>query len=342
MSGMRTPTKFVKPLSEAQQLRLKEIHKNDPSARTRMRAHAILLSARGYSIDQIANIYEQDRDRVSLWLDWWGDYEYEGLADDPRSGRPAILAAEELKKKACEIVDQSPRCLKTACQQIEKKLKKIVSRDTLKRVLKKAGYSWKRVRKSLRGLRNEQDFRAAQEHLDQLRKACADVGYDFDLIYFDEAGFSLTPCVPYAWQAPDAPLTLPSQRSARLNVLGFLNLRGDFQSFVVKGKVDTEIVIQCFDAYCAELTKPCLVVLDNAPTHRSEAFESKIKSWEKAGLYLLFLPPYSQKLNLIEILWRKLKYEWLPLSAYESSKDLLEQLESTLKEIGSKYLLSFA
>jgi len=191
-------------------------------------------------------------------------------------------------------------------------------------------------------LRNEPDFRVAQEHLDQLRKACADVGYDFDLVYFDEAGFTLTPCVPYAWQVAGAPLTLPSRRSARLNVLGFLNLRGDFQSYLIEGKVDSEIVIQCFDAYCAQLTKPCLVVLDNAPTHRSEAFEAKIKSWEQAGLYLLFLPPYSPELNLIEILWRKLKYEWLPLSAYGSFKDLTEQLENTLKEIGSKYLLSFA
>jgi len=98
MSGMRTPTKFVQPLTEAQRLRLKEVHKTDPSARTRMRAHAILLSARGYSLDRIADIYEQDRDRVSLWLDWWGQYEFEGLDDDPRSGRPAILGDEELKK----------------------------------------------------------------------------------------------------------------------------------------------------------------------------------------------------------------------------------------------------
>lgn len=306
-----------------------------------MRAHAILLSARGYSIAQIAHIYEQDRDRVSRWLDWWDEYQYDGLADDPRSGRPALLADEE-SKKVCEIVDQSPRCLKTACHQIEQQLKKIVSRDTLKRVLKKAGYSWKRVRRSLRSLRNEEDFRAAQEHLDQWRQACADAGYEFDLIYFDEAGFSLTPCVPYAWQAQGQPLTLPSLRSARLNVLGFLNLRGAFQSFVVEGKVDAEVVIQGFDAYCAQLTKPCLVVLDNAPTHRSEAFAARIKSWEEAGLYLLFLPPYSPELNLIEILWRKLKYEWLPLSAYESFKDLTEQLENTLKEISSKYLLSFA
>ena len=98
MSEMRTPTKFVKPLTESQQQRLQEIQKNDPAHRTRMRAHAVLLSARGYSLDQIADIYQQDRDRVSLWLDWWNEHEYDGLADDPKSGRPATLADEALKK----------------------------------------------------------------------------------------------------------------------------------------------------------------------------------------------------------------------------------------------------
>ena len=95
---MRAPTKFVNPLTETQQQRLQEIQKNDPAHRTRMRAHAVLLSARGYSLDQIADIYQQDRDRVSLWLDWWEDYESDGLADDPKSGRPAKLADPAAKK----------------------------------------------------------------------------------------------------------------------------------------------------------------------------------------------------------------------------------------------------
>ena len=67
-----------------------------------MRAHAVLLSARGYTLDQIADIYQQDRDRVSLWLDWWHDDEYDGLADDPKSGRPALLAAETAQKKLAQ------------------------------------------------------------------------------------------------------------------------------------------------------------------------------------------------------------------------------------------------
>ena len=72
---MRMLTKFVKPLTETQQERLQEIHKNDPAHRTRMRAQALLLSARGYSLDELAAIYQQDRDRVTSWLDWWEESE---------------------------------------------------------------------------------------------------------------------------------------------------------------------------------------------------------------------------------------------------------------------------
>lgn len=217
-----------------------------------------------------------------------------------------------------------------------------MSCDTLKRTLKAAGYTWKRVRRSLRTMRNEQQFRAAQKYLSKLRKEGAACDADFDLIYFDESGFRLTPCVPYAWQSPEQPLTLPSVASPRLNVLGFLNLHGDFHSYVTKDSVNAEFVIHCFDAYCEQLTRPCIIVLDNASMHRSAAFAAKIKEWEEDGMYLLFLPPYCPELNLIEILWRKLKYEWLPLSAYESFQHLTKALNDTLKEVGSKYLLSFA
>jgi hypothetical protein len=36
-----------------------------------MRAHAVLLSERRYSLEQIADIYQMDRHRVSQWLEWW-------------------------------------------------------------------------------------------------------------------------------------------------------------------------------------------------------------------------------------------------------------------------------
>lgn len=96
---MRTATKFVGPLTDGQRQRLKEIHKTDANWRTRMRAQAILLSDKGFALNQLAAIFEIDRDAVSQWLDWWAEYKFEGLSDDPRSGRPPILETESKKTK---------------------------------------------------------------------------------------------------------------------------------------------------------------------------------------------------------------------------------------------------
>jgi hypothetical protein len=225
---------------------------------------------------------------------------------------------------------------------IARKLGIEISLDTLKRLLRVNGYAWKRLRKSLRKKRNEKDFRRAEAQLKSLRQACSDPNHDFDLVYFDQAGFTLTPCVPYAWQKIGETLEIECAHSPRLSVLGFLNLRGPFQSFIFEGAVDSQMTIACLDAFCRQMKKPTLLVIDNAPIHHSSEFDERLEEWEKAGLYLLFLPPYSPELNLIEILWRRIKYEWLPLSAYHSFKDLYDSLTEVLKGVGSKYRVTFA
>jgi transposase len=65
-----------------------------------------------------------------------------------------------------------------------------------------------------------------------------------------------------------------------------------------------------------------VAIIDNASMHTSKAFRDKQVEWEKKGLIIHYLPTYSPELNLIEILWRFLKYQWLPLSAYESYSTL--------------------
>ena len=114
-----------------------------------MRAHTILLSERRYSVDRIADIYQVDRDRVSQWLDWWEQYQFEGLDDDPRGGRPPKLNPDE-KKEAVEILRQEPRSIKQGLKSIADEIGKIISSETLKKILKTENYSWKRMRRSSR------------------------------------------------------------------------------------------------------------------------------------------------------------------------------------------------
>src|SRR5262249_7030157 len=165
---MKTPTKFVEPLTSEQREQLKEIMKSSAPQRKRMRAHAVLLSERRYSIDQIADIYQVDRDRVSLWLDWWEEFKFDGLDDDPRSGRPPKLNEEE-QQRAIEIVRKEPRSTKQGLKSIADEIGKVISGDTLKNILKAADFTWKRMRRSLRFFRDADEFSAVPAELAQLR-----------------------------------------------------------------------------------------------------------------------------------------------------------------------------
>ena len=335
---MKIPTKFVNELSEEQREELRGLMKTS-NEQIRKRAHAVLLSSRGYSVDRIADIYEVDRDTVSHWLDRWEDDGTTGLHDQEGRGRKPTLNEKE-QKQAIKIVEQDPRSSKRSLSKIEQKTGKRISRETLKRILKKGRKTWKRLRRSTRGKRDEVDFQAAKAEVAGFR-AQAEAG-EIDFYYFDEAGFTLDPCVPYAWQTVGETIEIPAASSDRINVLAFLSPDLRFHPFVFEKTVDSEIVIACFDHLSQIITKPTLVAIDGAPTHKSDAFQSRLEEWEARGLYVYLLPAYSPELNLIEILWRMIKYHWLPLKAYESFKDLMRSLIQVLKGVGSKYQIDFA
>ena len=338
---MKTPTKFVQPLTKHEREQLAAIMKSPAPQRTRRRAHAILLSERRYSLDQIADIYQVDRDRVSTWLEGWEARHFDGLADAPRSGRPPKLTEPE-QQQAITLTGKDPRSLRRGLSEVATKLGKTISVPTLKRLLHTHGYGWKRMRRSLKAWQDETAFRAAQADLARLRARALAPRRAFDLWYFDEAGFTLTPCIPYAWQKRGQRFELASARGPRQNILGFFNLHHEFHAFAFEGPIDTDTVIHCFNLFQARLSRPARVVVDNAPIHTSEDFEEQLDHWQKHDLSVQFLPPYSPELNLIEHLWRKIKYDWLPLEAYQNFKTLTDSLFEVLRGIGSKYRITFA
>jgi len=331
--------KFVSPLTEAEKKELESRFKHHPSFRVRKRAHSILLSDRGFTISEIARIYQVDRDTISRWFARWREDGMDGLTDRFRSGRPPKLSAEEAGI-VLQSLQEDPRSIKKAAERVFQETKKAVSKWTLKRIARKAGLRWKRMRKSHKSKRDETLFRQAQADIEVLK--AQDEAGEIELVFFDEAGFSLIPVVPYAWQSIGQTLEIPSAYSRRLNVLGFLSRKHQFHECTVEGKVDSDVVISCFDRFVRTLSGQTVVIIDNAPTHTSHKFQAKLEEWADKGLLVKYLPTYSSELNLIEILWRFIKYQWLPLSAYSSFKELKTSLKNILDNIGSKYRITFA
>lgn len=329
---------FVNRLSPEEFETLSEMYKNHSCKASRIRAHAILLSHLELKVMMISKMYRVCRQTVSIWIHAWEDEGICGLFDEPRSGRPRILN-QEAEDDALKRINESPRSLKKVLAELSGG-NGPVSLSTLKRVCKRAGLNWKRVRKSLKSKRDPDLFEKSQQQLALLIEQ--DKKKEIDLFYFDESGFTLEPCVPYAWQPPGETIEVPSSKSKRLNVLGFVNRECSFTSLVFEGSITSAVVVASIDHFITTLQRPTTLIIDNASIHTSNEFKENIEDWKKKGLTIVPIAPYSPELNIIEIVWRKIKYEWMPFSAYESFQKLKESLFEILANIGKSHVIEFA
>jgi transposase len=271
-------------------------------------------------------------------MERWQAWGLVGLYDRPRSGRPSLFNAEE-QQKVYEYLDDSPKDVKKVVEAMEQKTSKRVSTKTIKRFIKKS-HIWKRIKKSPAKSPEPQKYSRSQEMIARLQ--ARESQGECDLWYCDGAGFCLEPYLPYAWQPIGTSIEVPtSSHSRRLNVLGFLKRNNDLYPYMIEGSVDTSVIIECFNQLSEQIDKRSYVLLDNAPMHRSKAFIQQIPHWVSKGLIVKYLPSYSPELNLIEILWRFIKYYWLPFSAYTSFQSLCKAVEDILTRFGTDYTITF-
>lgn len=161
------------------------------------------------------------------------------------------------------------------------------------------------------------------------------------IYYGDESGFSLDPCLAYGWQPKAEYVKLVPQKSKRLNVFGLLSRDNHLQAYSSEQTMDGAMLVAFLDDFATQLTQKTVVVLDNATIHHSEAVETKIEEWLEQDLHIFFLPTYSPHLNLIETLWRKIKYDWLKPHHYLNWQTLTTAIEEISTRVGSTFTIDF-
>lgn len=101
-------------------------------------------------------------------------------------------------------------------------------------------------------------------------------------------------------------------------------------------------MIAFLDDFAEKTTQKTVVVLDNATIHHSDDFKDKIPEWEEKDLYIFYLPTYSPHLNLIETLWRMIKYRWLKPEDYADFQTLTDAVEDIICNIGKGLKINFS
>lgn len=136
---------------------------------------------------------------------------------------------------------------------------------------------------------------------------------------------------------------MPPQRGQGFTLAGFLTLENQLQAYSDSGPTSSRAFIQFVEDWISEHPPQgkTIVVLDNASFHGSADGVAKQKQWATQQVYLQDLPAHGSELNLMEVVWPRLKHEWLSLSDYQSGQCLRSATESILRQVGTKYTITF-
>src|SRR6266403_2818645 len=330
--------RFVEDISQETVSMLQRIYRQSKHHRVRQRAQCLLLSFRGSTTTQLMEVFQVDRITIYHWFDAWEVRHLAGLYDKAKKGRPQKCTPEQ-KESIRQWTKAFPKNLNKIGGLVAEHFHVRLSKQTLKRILKSMAFSWRRVRKGVKGEPEPEEYQQKKEALHDLQQRASQG--TLDLYYFDDSGFCFTPYLPYAWQEKGETITLDSGPSKRLNVLGFLSKNNELQAYSRLGSVNSDVVVRCINDFCKDLDKKTVLVMDNSPIHTRGTFQDNIPLWKEKGLDIFYLPKYSPELNCIEILWRFIKYEWIELDAYKSWTHLVNYVENVLQNFGEKYKIIF-
>lgn len=331
--------RFIKGLTKETIKMIERIYKYSKYHQVRQRAQCIKLSYEGYTINDLTGIFKVSRLTITNWFNDWDMLRLAGLYDKKGRGRKPKLNNEQ-KKQIKKWAKENPKNLDIVIKNIKQEWGIKVSKDTIKRILDFFNMTWHRIKRSVAGKPEPSIYKEKKEELSELKKQ--EQRGEIDLRYVDETGFCLSSYVPYAWQEKGEEIVVKTQQSKRLNALGFLNKNNDLDIYLFECSINSDVVIACVDKFCEKLSKKTVLVMDNSSIHTSNMIRDKLSEWFEKGLTIFFLPTYSPELNIIEILWRFIKYKWLKIDAYESWDNLVKAVEYIFKNFGKEYIINFA
>jgi transposase len=284
--------------------------------RVSQRAHMVLLSARGYSVQQIAEIFAVGEDVVRDWLHRYQQSGPTGLDDRPRPGRPP---RDRLARRIVDAQASNPPCNNGLVQGfwtagllaafLATRFGVALSVWSVRRHLTASGWRWARPRlapatHAPAGQRKVDP--ACEWKLAQIERARASTA---TVLYLDECELQLLPVVRAMWmKGPRVRVPTPG-RNAKRAVFGALEARtGALHHTLRERKRAIDFVAFLEQLARAYPAGAVMLVLDNVVTHDAKLVRAWLGRPEHARFRLLWLPKYSaHEHNPIERVWGLLK-----------------------------------
>ena len=297
------------------------------------RLHCIYLKAvSGYSNEKIGKLMDAHRNSISEWVHTYQQDGYDALVRVGYGTNQSVL--ENLADSITELfTSRPPRSLCEAVLKVKELTGIQRSATCLRSFMKWHKFHFLKTGHLPAKVNNTQQHEWVGTTLKPVTEA-AHKG-EVHLLFMDAAHFTLQPFLCSLWSKTRIFIKAAAGRN-RINVLGAVNAITKEVSTYTN---TTYICANCLIEFLKQLKqqyndKPIAIVLDNARYQHCFLVTTFAKS---IGVHLLFLPPYSPNLNIIERLWKFTKKQILNAQYYDAPKKFHQAVNDFFENINQNH-----
>ena len=320
-------------LSSKEIAELERTHRSLRDKRQADRVKAVIALSKGWSAAQIAEILLFDEKTTRHYFDRYQQGGLQALLEDNYSGAESRLDEHQMSELDAYLEEHILPDAKSVIAHIDNQYGVGYSVSGVTDLLHRLGFSYKKPTH----VPGKQDPVKQQAFLGDYEQIKADKGEN-DPIYFTDATHPQHNSVPsYGWikKGQEKELKANCGRQ-RLNINGAINIETLEPTTGFYDTINADSTIDLFSKIEAKHpdAETIYIIADNAPYYHSCLLKEHL---EGTKIQLIYLPPYSPNLNLIERYWKFFKKTVLHNRYYETFEEFKQSCKNFFRK-RKKYL----
>lgn len=307
-----------------------KLHKRTRDSRISDRMKAILLLDGGWRYERVAEALFLDDQTIRNYYGIYADSGVKGLSKFHYMGQSCRLSETQLAELIVYLDAVTHLNVDSIVLHVRREYGIKYAPKGMTSLIKRLGFEYKKPKL----VPGSPDAALQQKFVEQYEAIKQNLSPSDEIVFLDSVHPQHNVKSGYGWILKDTVKHLPTNTGrARLNITGALNV----QKLDVTMRQSTknvnayavaDILLDLMAKY--PVAKNIYVILDNAQYNRAKL----ISVFKYTKIKLLFLPPYSPNLNLIERLWRFFHSKVTRFKHYKTFADFQTACKNFFDNIG--------
>lgn len=302
-------------LTKKQVTELRATHATERNRNAAYKINAVILLGTGWRLKNVKAALLLDDETLRSYVN---KYQLGGitiLLQTNYSGRQAHLDEKQLIKLRKELDENIYLTTGAVIEYVEQEFDSKYSSSGMRDLLHREGYVFKKPVL----VPGKPDIEAQEEFVRYYEDFMINKDNDVEVLFIDAVHPEHNAMAAYGWIKKGQKRKIKSNSGRqRLNLHGAINAETMEVTVIESETINRDSTVQLLEILDQKYfyAKQIVIILDNASYHYSQEVRDVIEGSNK--LKLVYLPPYSPELNLIERVWHYFKKNVLYNTYYEN------------------------